>query len=94
MPIDKLSEAAPIQPFRLTDRIKHATLPEIEVHEDGSTTLYIRVVPIERYSTLPQLAQTRRRWFFGARGASSEPADHLAGRVNVRRVRRRNLHRS
>lgn len=93
MPSNTVQEIPVAQAFRLKDRIRRATLPQTELHDDGSTTLYIPIVRVERYSTLPQATKARRRWFFLPRGTSGSEGDHLAGRLNVRRVKRRSLHR-
>lgn len=94
MSADSAQKLSATQPVLLTDRIRQATAPQTELHDDGSTTHYISVAPVERYSLLPQAAQPRRRWFFGPKGALSDGGDAISRRANVRRVRRGRLHRA
>lgn len=71
-----------ITPFRLSDLIAAASSPDPINHEDGSITIYVRLIPSERFSMLPRPVRKSRR-----------NADELTARANVRRVPRRSTTR-
>jgi hypothetical protein len=67
-----------IAPSRLSDLIAAASSPEPVMNDDGSTTIYVRLIPSERFSMLPRPVRKSRR-----------SGDALTARANVRKVPRR-----
>jgi len=67
-----------IAPLRLSELIAAASSPDPVSNDDGSTTIYVRLIPSERFTMLPRPVRKSRR-----------SGNELTARANVRRFPRR-----
>jgi hypothetical protein len=68
----------PTAPLRLSELIAAASSPDPVINDDGSTTIYVRLIPSERFTMLPRPVRKSRR-----------SGDELTARANVRKIPRR-----